>query len=141
MLVKLSALCLQFTPWLSSHTSDEMLNINYISCISHLFLLLLTAVLATTTVVTTIPQQYPQQPTATPVQSYQGSQYPPYQPVPVQPGYPAQPMPRGYGPQPMPTSPYQGQPFTAGPPPTYQEASKWILVTKLIVESGTTTCN
>uniref|UniRef100_A0A3Q4B762 Protein shisa-5 n=1 Tax=Mola mola TaxID=94237 RepID=A0A3Q4B762_MOLML len=78
----------------------------------------------TTTVVTTIPQQYPQQPTATPVQSYQGSQYPPFfQPVPVQPGYPAQPMPRGYGPQPMPTSPYQGQPFTAGPPPTYQEAT------------------
>ncbi|KAM9361309.1 protein shisa-5-like [Symphorus nematophorus] len=83
-------------------------------------------VLATTThttVVTSAPQHYPQQPTATPGQSYQGAQYPPYQPIPVQPGYGAQPMPQGYGAQPMPTSPYQGQPFIAGPPPTYQEAT------------------
>ncbi|XP_039971786.1 protein shisa-5-like [Xiphias gladius] len=76
-------------------------------------------VLATTThttVVTNAPQQYPQQPTAMPSQpqSYQGAQYPPYQSVPVQPGY---------GAQPFPTSPYQGQPFTPGPPPTYQEAT------------------
>ncbi|XP_029287645.1 protein shisa-5-like [Cottoperca gobio] len=95
-----------------------------------------------TTVVTTAPQQYPQQPTATPgqPQSYQGGQYQPYHPIPVQPGYGpqpaqpgygaqpmpqgygAQPMPQGYGPQPMPTSSYQGQQFTALPPPTYQEA-------------------
>ncbi|XP_037630481.1 protein shisa-5-like [Sebastes umbrosus] len=88
-----------------------------------------------TTVVTTAPQQYPQQPAATArqPQSYQGGQYQPtYQPVPVQPvygaqpmiqGYPAQPMPQGYGAQPMPTSAYHGQQFTAGPPPTYQEAT------------------
>ncbi|XP_031157548.1 protein shisa-5-like [Sander lucioperca] len=86
-----------------------------------------------TTVVTTAPQQYPQQPTATPgqPQSYQGAQYQPYHPVPVQPGYGAQPMPQGYGAQPMhqgygaqpmQTSPYHGQPFIAAPPPTYQEA-------------------
>ncbi|XP_032368707.1 protein shisa-5 [Etheostoma spectabile] len=86
-----------------------------------------------TTVVTTAPQQYPQQPTATPgqPQSYQGGQYQPYQSTPVQPGYGAQPMPQGYGAQPMPqgygaqhmpTSPYHGQPFMAAPPPTYQEA-------------------
>ncbi|XP_070814603.1 protein shisa-5-like [Chaetodon trifascialis] len=69
-----------------------------------------------TTVVTSAPQQYPQQQVATPgqPQSYQGPHYPPYQPVPVQ---------SGYGAQPMPTSPYQGQQFTAGPPPTYQEAT------------------
>ncbi|XP_040890467.1 protein shisa-5-like [Toxotes jaculatrix] len=78
-----------------------------------------------TTVVTTTPQQYPQQPTAVPrqPQPYQGSQYPPYQPVPVQPGYGTQPMPQGYGAQPMPIAAYQGQPFTPGPPPTYQEAT------------------
>ncbi|XP_070758678.1 protein shisa-5-like [Enoplosus armatus] len=78
-----------------------------------------------TTVVTTSPQPYPQQPTATPgqPQSYQAAQYPPYQPVPVQSGYGAQPMPQGYGPQLMPTSPYQGQPFSAAPPPSYQEAT------------------
>ncbi|XP_041801292.1 leucine-rich repeat extensin-like protein 5 [Chelmon rostratus] len=69
-----------------------------------------------TTVVTTPAQQYPQQAVATPAQpqSYQGAHYPPYQPVPVQPGY---------GAQPMPTLPYHGQQFTAGPPPTYQEAT------------------
>ncbi|XP_033483253.1 protein shisa-5-like [Epinephelus lanceolatus] len=69
-----------------------------------------------TTVVTTAPQQYPQQPTATPglPQTYQGGQYQPYHPVPVQPGY---------GPQPMQTSPYHGQPYVPGPPPTYQEAT------------------
>lgn len=76
-----------------------------------------------TTVVTTAPQHYPQQPTATPGHSYQGGQYPPYQPVPVQPGYGAQPMPQAYGAQPAAPSPYHGQPFGAGPPPTYQEAT------------------
>ncbi|KAM9859522.1 protein shisa-4-like [Aulostomus maculatus] len=82
-------------------------------------------VVATTTLVTNLPQQYPQQPTVTPgqPQQYQGAQYPPYQPVPVQPGYGSQPVPQVYGPQPMPAGPYQGQPFTAGPPPTYQEAT------------------
>ncbi|CAB1445069.1 unnamed protein product [Pleuronectes platessa] len=56
-----------------------------------------------TTVITSTPQNYPQQPTASPghPQSYQGAQYQPYQPVPVQPGYGAQPMPQGYGAQPM----------------------------------------
>lgn len=84
---------------------------------------LFTAVVATTTtVVTSGPQQYPQQQTTTPGQPYQ--HYPPYQPIPVQPGYPAQPMPQPYGAQNMPTTTYQGQPFTAGPPPTYQEASE-----------------
>ncbi|XP_041836535.1 protein shisa-4-like [Melanotaenia boesemani] len=69
-----------------------------------------------TTVVTTNTQQYPQQPTAIPglPQSYQAAQYPPYQPMPVQPGY---------GTQPMPTSHYPGQQFMPGPPPTYQEAT------------------
>ncbi|XP_058488168.1 protein shisa-4-like [Solea solea] len=68
-----------------------------------------------TTVVTASPQHYPQQPTGMPSQpqSYQSTQYPPYQPIPVQPGYVAQPMP---------PAPYQGQSFTPGPPPTYQEA-------------------
>ncbi|XP_068598639.1 protein shisa-4-like [Brachionichthys hirsutus] len=85
-------------------------------------------VLATTThttVVTSTPQQYPRQPmeTATQPMSYQGAQYPPYQPVPVQPGYGPQPAPQGYGAQPMPTLPYPVPPFTAGPPPTYQEAT------------------
>lgn len=76
-----------------------------------------------TTVVTTTPQHYPQQPTATPGQSYQAAQYTPYQPVPVQPGYGAQPMPQAYGAHPAAPSPYHGQPFAAGPPPTYQEAT------------------
>ncbi|XP_037535336.1 protein shisa-5 [Nematolebias whitei] len=69
-----------------------------------------------TTVVTTTPQHYPQQPTAEPgpSQSYQGVQYPPHQPMPVQPGY---------GTQGMPTTPYQGEQFIPGPPPTYQEAT------------------
>ncbi|XP_034388362.1 protein shisa-5-like [Cyclopterus lumpus] len=96
-----------------------------------------------TTVVTTTPQQYPQQPTARPgqPQAYQGGQYQIYHPVPVQPGYGpqpvpqgyraqpvpqgygAQPVPQGYGAQPMPTPPYHGQAIVAGPPPTYQEAT------------------
>ncbi|TNM88702.1 hypothetical protein fugu_004956 [Takifugu bimaculatus] len=75
----------------------------------------------TTTVVTSGPQQYPQQQTVPPGQPIQ--HYPPYQPMPVQPGYPSQPMPQGYGAQNMPTSPYKGQPFVPGPPPTYQEAT------------------
>lgn len=68
-----------------------------------------------TTVVTAAPQQYPRQPTSVPghPQSYQATQHPPYQPMPVQPGY---------GTHPMPTSPYKGQPYTPGPPPPYQEA-------------------
>ncbi|XP_014830465.1 PREDICTED: protein shisa-5-like [Poecilia mexicana] len=68
-----------------------------------------------TTVVTSAPQQYPQQPMSVPgqPQPYQATQYPPYQPMPVQPGY---------GTQPMATSPYKGQAFTPGPPPPYQEA-------------------
>ncbi|KAM7402349.1 hypothetical protein PAMP_017596 [Pampus punctatissimus] len=70
-----------------------------------------------TTVVTTTPHStphYAQQPIASSGQShsYQGAQYPPYQPVPVQPAYGSQP-----------TMPYQGQPFKPGPPPTYQEAT------------------
>ncbi|XP_030584551.1 protein shisa-4-like [Archocentrus centrarchus] len=90
-----------------------------------------------TTVVTTIPQQCPEQPTAVPgpSQSYPGMpiqsvpakpDYPaqpiyPAQPVyPAQPIYPAQPV---YPAQPMPTSPYHVQPFTPGPPPSYQEAT------------------
>ncbi|XP_019952492.2 protein shisa-5-like isoform X1 [Paralichthys olivaceus] len=78
-----------------------------------------------TTLVTSTPQNYPQQQTATPShpQSYQGPQYQPYQPVPVQPGYGSQPTPHAYGAQPMPSTTYQGQPFTPGPPPTYQEAT------------------
>ncbi|XP_040059177.2 uncharacterized protein LOC120834890 [Gasterosteus aculeatus] len=94
-----------------------------------------------TTVVTTTPQQYPRQPTATPAQpqSYQGGQYPVYPPQPVQSGYGAQPVPHGYGAQPMPQgygaqpmpqgyggqlmAPYPGQAVVAGPPPTYQEAT------------------
>uniref|UniRef100_A0A3B3ZP92 Shisa N-terminal domain-containing protein n=1 Tax=Periophthalmus magnuspinnatus TaxID=409849 RepID=A0A3B3ZP92_9GOBI len=63
-----------------------------------------------TTVVTSSPQTYPQQPTATP-QPYPAAQYAPYQPIPVQPGYGTQPMP------------YQGAPYIPGPPPTYQEAT------------------
>ncbi|XP_054473712.1 protein shisa-5-like [Anoplopoma fimbria] len=106
-----------------------------------------------TTVVTTTPRQYPQQPTASPgqPQSYQGGQCLIYNPVPVQPqgygphpvpqgygpqpgpqgygpqpgpqGYGHQPMPQGYGAQAMPTPPYHGQAIAAGPPPTYQEAT------------------
>ncbi|XP_068170391.1 protein shisa-5-like [Antennarius striatus] len=76
-----------------------------------------------TTVVTSAPQQYPRQPMeATQPASYQVGQFPPYQPVPVQPGYGSQPTPQGYGAQPMP-SPYHAPPFAAGPPPTYQEAT------------------
>lgn len=94
----------------------------------HLFTAVVTTTTHTTVVTTSpqqYPQQYPQQPTATPgqPQSYQGAQYPPYQPIPVQTGYGAQPMPQGYGPQPLPTSPYHGQGFIA-PPPSYQEASE-----------------
>ncbi|KAJ0068468.1 hypothetical protein NL108_008415 [Boleophthalmus pectinirostris] len=63
-----------------------------------------------TTVISSTPQSYPQQPAATP-QPYQAAQYAPYQPIPVQPGYGAQPMP------------YQGAPYVPGPPPTYQEAT------------------
>lgn len=77
-----------------------------------------------TTVVTSIPQQYPRQQVATPEQpaGYQPS----YQATPIQPGYGTQPMSQGYGAQPMPTVPYQGQPYTPGPPPTYQEASECV---------------
>ncbi|KAK2861916.1 hypothetical protein Q5P01_001449 [Channa striata] len=75
-----------------------------------------------TTVVTSTPQHYPRQPTATPGQPL-GYQYPPYQATPMQPGYGTQPMPNTSGAYPMPTVPYQGQPFTPGPPPTYQEAT------------------
>ncbi|KAM7402300.1 hypothetical protein PAMP_017548 [Pampus punctatissimus] len=72
--------------------------------------------MAYTSVVSTTPQQYPLQTVASPIylQSYSGVQYPPYQHAPVQPGNASQPMP---------TMPYQGQPFTSGPPPTYQEAT------------------
>ncbi|KAK9528790.1 hypothetical protein VZT92_012935 [Zoarces viviparus] len=68
-----------------------------------------------TTVVTTAPQQYPQQPIATPgqPQSYQGGQYPIYHPVPLQPGYGAQPGPQGYGAQPGPQG-YGAQPGPQG---------------------------
>ncbi|XP_061687855.1 protein shisa-5-like [Syngnathoides biaculeatus] len=79
-----------------------------------------------TTVVSTNPQHYPQQPTMSlgQPQPYQGAPYPAYQPVPVQSGYGAQPVPpQGYPPQSMPTLPHPGQPFTHGPPPTYQEAT------------------
>ncbi|KAL0160673.1 hypothetical protein M9458_044398, partial [Cirrhinus mrigala] len=51
--------------------------------------------------------------------NHTGGQYPPYQPMPAQPGYGSAPA---YGGQPMPTGPYQGQPYAAGPPPPYQEA-------------------
>lgn len=91
--------------------------------------LLLTAVITTTThttVVTTTPQQYPRQPTAAPgppPQPYQGVQYPPNQPMPVQPGY---------GTPGMPAAPYQAQPFAPGPPPTYQEASEYQRVSQLV---------
>lgn len=89
-------------------------------------LCLLTAIVTTTahtTVITATPQQYPQQPVA-PVQT-PGYQYPPYNATPVQPGYGTHPMVQSYGTQPTPTAvPYQGQPYTVGPPPTYQEASK-----------------
>lgn len=88
------------------------------TCASSSVLHFLTAVIATTTHTTLVTgtPQYPQQPTATPGQPhpYQGAQYPPYQPVPVQPGYGAQPS----------TSPYPAPMFSAGPPPTYQEASE-----------------
>lgn len=106
-----------------SCTLQPQLGLNRLLFLGCLF----TAVIATTThttVVTTTPQQYPQQPIVSPGQSYQGAQYPPYQPVPVQPGYGSQPMPQGYGAQPMPTMPYHGQPFTPGPPPTYHEAGE-----------------
>ncbi|XP_037346815.2 protein shisa-5-like [Pungitius pungitius] len=65
-----------------------------------------------TTVITTAAQQYPRQSTATPgqPQSYQGAQYPVYQPPQVQPGYGAQPVPHGYGAQPVPQG-YGGQPM------------------------------
>ncbi|XP_029357960.1 protein shisa-5-like [Echeneis naucrates] len=76
-----------------------------------------------TTVVTNATPQYPQQPTATQPQPYQGAQYPSYQPIPMQPGYGAQSVPQGYGPQPMATTSYPSQPFMPGPPPTYQEAT------------------
>uniref|UniRef100_A0AAZ1Y590 Uncharacterized protein n=1 Tax=Oreochromis aureus TaxID=47969 RepID=A0AAZ1Y590_OREAU len=68
-----------------------------------------------TTVVTTTPQQYPQQPIALPGPS-QGV---PYQSATLQPGFAAQ---YGYPAQPMPTSPYHGQAFPPGPPPLYLEA-------------------
>ncbi|XP_034022063.1 protein shisa-5-like [Thalassophryne amazonica] len=78
-----------------------------------------------TTVVTTNPQQYPRQPPVAtgPPQAYQGPQYPNYQPIPVQPGYGNHPVPQGYGTNHMPTPAFHGQPYTAGPPPTYQEAT------------------
>lgn len=68
-----------------------------------------------TTVVTSTPH-YPPQPTASlgQPQAYQGAQYPPYQPVPVQ---------MGYGAPPPTSAPYPAKTFTAGPPPTYQEAT------------------
>lgn len=94
----------------------------YFLCVS--VLCFVTAVINTTThttVVTTAPQQYPRQQVATPGQP-PGYQYPSYQATPMQPGYGTQPMPQSYVAQP--TVPYQGQPYTPGPPPTYQEASE-----------------
>lgn len=85
------------------------------------------AVIATThhTIVTSVPGQYPQQPTV-PAQSYQGAQpYPPYQPVPVQPGY---------GTHSMPAAVHQGPQFTPGPLPTYQEASECHVAAKSSTE-------
>ncbi|XP_029007282.1 protein shisa-5-like [Betta splendens] len=67
-----------------------------------------------------LPQQYPLQQVATPGHPA-GYQHPSYQITPIQPAYGAQPMPQSYGAQP--TVPYQGQPFTPGPPLTYQESS------------------
>ncbi|KAK1900733.1 Protein shisa-4 [Dissostichus eleginoides] len=91
-----------------------------------------------TTVVTTAPQQYPQQPTsAGQPQTYQGGQLwstagaprlrstagaPGLRSTAGPQGYGAQPGPQGYGAPTMPTPPYQGQPFTAVPPPSYLEA-------------------
>ncbi|XP_063329084.1 protein shisa-5-like [Pelmatolapia mariae] len=68
-----------------------------------------------TTVVTTTPQQYPQQPVTLPGPS-QGV---PYQSATLQPGFAAQ---YGYPAQPMSISPYHGQAFAPGPPPLYLEA-------------------
>ncbi|XP_029007283.1 protein shisa-5-like isoform X2 [Betta splendens] len=67
-----------------------------------------------------LPQQYPLQQVTTPGHPA-GYQHPSYQITPIQPGYGAQPVPQSYGAEP--TVPYQGQPFTPGPPLTYQESS------------------